>query len=130
MRTLKQILREFYVPADVLGDDSEINHRVQDLNELRNDLNKRTWLLTIILLLLFLVSLGITLFHLDKPKLIVSIFSGLGISTGWIITEMNKLWKEVARINLIIILCRSLEPTEIHNIIKTLIKSGFTPLKK
>ncbi|MGH2414983.1 MAG: hypothetical protein ACRDEA_15095, partial [Microcystaceae cyanobacterium] len=68
----------------------------------------------------------ITLLYLDKPDHIASLFSAVGIGTGWTITQMNKLWKEVARINLIIALCTSLNPADIHNIIKTLIDSGFT----
>lgn len=130
MRTLKQILREFYVPADVLGGEVNREHLIEELKKLRKDLNRRTWLLTLIILFLFLFSIG-TLLYLHDPKQIASIFSVLGIGTVWTtVTQMSKLWKEVARINLIIALCMSLEPTEIHNIIKILIEADFTQLRK
>jgi hypothetical protein len=58
MRTLKQILREFYVPADVLGGEVDREHLIEELKKLRKDLNRRTWLLTLILLFLFFLFLS------------------------------------------------------------------------
>lgn len=129
MRTLKQILREFYVPADVLGEEVNREAFVKELKECKKNLNKLTWLLAMMILFLYFLSIGITLFYLKEPETITKLFSAIGISIIWPINQMSKLWKEVAQVNLMIVLCMTLEPTEIHNIIKTLIESGFTNQK-
>lgn len=125
MKSLKKILQKHYTPSDALGDIDEVNKLVQDLNGLREELNRRSWITVAMIFFLYLLSLGITLFYLNKPEHIVSLFSVIGLGTGWGVAQMNKLWKESARINLIIVLCRSLNQNDTNNIIGKLIDSGF-----
>jgi hypothetical protein len=125
LKDLKKILQKYYTPSDALGNIDEANKLVQDLNGLREELNRRSWIIVAMIFFLYLLSLGITLFYLNKPEHIVSLFSAIGLGTGWGVAQMNKLWKESARINLIIVLCRSLNQNDMNNIIGKLIDSGF-----
>ena len=131
MRKLKQVLQQFYIPyipPDVLGESEDkqvdVNSLVIALNQLKADLNRRAWINIAMIVAVFLICIGITLIYLKKPQSMVSVFSALGVGVGWAVIQMNKLWKEIAKINLIIVLSTSLKPAEINEIIQVLIKSN------
>jgi hypothetical protein len=131
MKNLIQTLQKHYVPPDLLGGEQiDESYLVKDLNKLREELNKRSWLITVMIICLYILSLGITLFYLRRPEHIVSLFSATGMSNVWAVLQMNKLWKEVARINLIIVLCRSLNQSDVNSVIGKLIDSGFNTSQK
>ncbi|MEM9273284.1 MAG: hypothetical protein AAGA80_10035 [Cyanobacteria bacterium P01_F01_bin.143] len=132
MITVKQILKEFYVlpvPPGVLGDIEEdevdIDNLIRQLDELKQDLNRRSWINLGLMLVIFLICIGVTLIYFKSPETIASLFSACGIGLGWTLIQINKWVKEIARINLIIVLCTSLNPDDINQIIKSLIQSEW-----
>ena len=123
------------VPADSLGgSDGREMPAVPaipslDREKLKRDLsaiskgNNRYFLICVVMVvILFLVSVGVVLTNLNKPDIIKIVLGAFGISSAGLITMMIKLWREKSNTELLILLAINMDSDTLKSIIAILAK--------
>jgi hypothetical protein len=138
MASLRSVLLENIggaaLPKDSLGGDDtpkrqETSEPVINKDKLQRDLkavnkdNSRYFLICVIMvLILFLVSVGIVLTNLNKPDVIKLVLGAFGVSSAGLITMMIKLWREKSTVELLILLAISMDTDTLKTVIGVLAK--------
>jgi len=122
------------VPKDSLGSDDEHGAQVAPIHELDRDKlkrdlaavnkdNNRYFLVCVMMVVfLFLVSIGVVLTNLNKPDIIKVVMAAFGISSAGLITMMIKLWREKSNGELLILLAINMDSDTLKTIVTVLLK--------
>lgn len=125
MKSFKGVIAR-YAATKKLGGE-EISRPATEKDQLREDLNnisKRNgtifWVILIIIILLFALSLLFIAMNQDEPDKIKLIFGITGISVMGLIYYMVKIWKEKNYIDMTLILVRTLKEETVFSILNAL----------
>lgn len=120
------------IPKDSLGSDQEKVRQdipTLDRERLKLDLsaankdNSRYFLVcTVMVVLLFLVSIGVVLTNLSNPNIIKIVMVAFGISSAGLITMMIKLWREKSNVELLILLAINMDSDTLKTVVNVLVK--------
>jgi hypothetical protein len=123
MKNLKSVLSRHYVPVTVLGAEHKIDaERLQDdLAILKRRVNLNFWISVIMIALVFVIGIFILLIFVKNPIHASAFFGAMGISVSGAIEYMRRIWKEMAQINLLIILSSNLSDEIMSSVIQTLV---------
>jgi hypothetical protein len=138
MSSLRNVLLEnvgpVALPKDSLGGDDTQERRVPavpalDREKLKRDLtalnknNSRYFIICVVMvLILFLVSIGVVLMNLGKPDVIKIVMAAFGISSAGLITMMIKLWREKSNVELLILLAINMDSDTLKTVVAVLVK--------
>jgi hypothetical protein len=123
MSNLKKVLSQYYVPETVLGSERiEMDSLQKDLNTLKNQVNLHFWISVIMIAVIFIIGILVLLIYIKKPSHVAAFFSAMGVSVSGLIEYMRRASKEIAQINLVIILSLSLNEANMASVIQTLLK--------
>lgn len=129
MQTLKQVLGDYAIKRRDMGAPEGMAPQNVDrtgltaaLSKIRDRNSVFFWICVVMTVVIFIVSLFITLKNIDAPEKIQATYAAVGISTIGIIYYMVKLWKEKTSIDLLLILVADLEPSAINSILVVLLE--------
>ncbi len=128
MKTLRRALLENLgsagIPKDALGGDEMLEKAVatsppidrkkleQDLRAVKRDNTKFFVICVIMVVFLFLVSIGVVLTNLSKPDVIKIVMATFGVSCAGLITWMIRLWREKSNTELVLALAINMNDLE------------------
>jgi hypothetical protein len=137
VRSLRSILLDNVGPVDVakdgLGSDEieEVIAAGPRINpeKLQRDLaavsktNTTYFIICVIMVVvLFIVSIGVVLTNLNNPDIIKVVLAAFGVSCAGLITMMIKLWREKSNIELLIILAINMDLDTLKTVVAVLVR--------
>ena len=120
--SLHSVLERHVVPAEVLASDKtiEVEALRADLSDLRNRLMQFFWIAAGMIVIVFALGIFLILRSLDSPGVVAALTAAMGVSVGGAVGYMRRLSRDLAQINLILILAHSLNAEHIADIVRLL----------
>ncbi|HVU57915.1 MAG TPA: hypothetical protein VHD83_22795 [Puia sp.] len=124
MSQLKDLLLEYHNVSKHLGPGATQTD-VEKLQAKMEAISKKNaivfWILVVMVLILFLLSLIMVWINFSDPDKIKIIFAVTGVSLTGLIVYINKFWKEKNYIDLVLIMITTLDQDKINAILNALI---------
>lgn len=122
MTRLRSVLERHVVPAEVLASDKtgEAEGLRADLAGLRGRLNLLFGVAAGMVVIVFLLGIALVLRSLDSPGTVAALAAAMGVSVGGAIGYMRRLGRDLAQIDLVLILARNLNPASTADIVRLL----------
>jgi len=130
MSAISNILRNYVDSTKKLGPEAEKvemkPERVSQLTVQLDALQKRNrfifWICVIMILVVFVLSLLVTLKFLEQPETLKLIFGATGVSIMGLIYYMNSLYKSVVSVEMLIALVSQMDSQGINTVLAVLLK--------
>jgi hypothetical protein len=115
--------------APVLSDAARAN-LIAELKALNRRNDRLVWVIVVLLVFLFLVSIWVVVAHLDQPKTAAAAGAGLGVSAAGCIVWLLQVWREKTAIEPLLLLAASLGGEALSTVISVLAKRATTSLPR
>ena len=128
MKNFNSIVSKYADTKRILGKSDtglsaiQIDNLMKDLRSISSNNSIFYWICVGMVVIVFLLSLFLIIYNLDKPDNIRIIFSITGVSVMGLIVYMNKLWKEKVNTDILLVLIGTLKKEMINTILVALIK--------
>jgi hypothetical protein len=124
MSKLNDILRHHYIPGETLGGEG----RIRDPDALRRELKKLLthlramfWVAAAMIVAVFVVELAVGVTHLESPAILAGVAGAMGLTVAGAIEAMRRVAREMAQVNLLVILSAELDSEALAPIVNALV---------
>jgi hypothetical protein len=132
MSRLLDTLRPFYRPPEVLGGEPIDRSALRAaLLRLAADLRVLFWVRAAMIGTVFLIELVLAVIFFRSPIVLGGIAAGFGLTVAGALTAMQALSREMAEVNLLVLLAGEVDAASIEGIVTALIrKLSTTPTRR
>jgi hypothetical protein len=124
MRSLDDVLQDHVVPPSALGGEGTIRDPGALRAELKNllaHLRAMFWTAAAMIAVVFVVELVVGATHLDSPTVLSGVAGAVGLTAAGAIGAMQRVAREMAQVNLMVILCGELDGDALASTVNALL---------
>lgn len=124
MTKLLAVLKQYWVPADVLGQQGGIHQPEMlrgDLERLLAHLRAMLWGAVVIIAVVFVVEIVVGLMHLQSPEVLAGVAGAMGLTGTGAIEAIRRIAREMAQVNLLVVLASQLDGEALAHVVNALV---------